>query len=184
MSWVCRAPTELEQVKSRTESCRSILKAKYSRPHRGKLDCKRHSIKLAANLSYMPTSSALPLGVTMLIGRPSPGTRRSVREYLDILDEAAWGAASETVPSSSPSRIRPHNGPALTKGHAFFAHADNYLIDLRAAIIVDVEATRAIRQAEVGAARTMIEPTEDRLGSVPSAWPPTVPTARPRCGVG
>jgi hypothetical protein len=111
-------------------------------------------------------------------------TRRSVREYLDTLDEAAWGAASETVPSSSPSRIRLHNGPALTKGHAFFAHADNYLIDLKAAIIVDVEATRAIRQAEVGAARTMIEPTEDRLGSVPSAWPPTVPTARPRCGVG
>jgi hypothetical protein len=25
-------------------------------------------------------------------------TRRSVREYLDTLDEAAWGAASETVP--------------------------------------------------------------------------------------
>ncbi len=52
MSWACRAPTELEQVKSGTESCRSVLKAKYSRPHRGKLDCKRHSIKLAANLSY------------------------------------------------------------------------------------------------------------------------------------
>jgi len=25
-------------------------------------------------------------------------TRRSVREYLDTLDQAAWGAASETVP--------------------------------------------------------------------------------------
>jgi hypothetical protein len=36
-------------------------------------------------------------------------------------------------------------------------HADNSLIDLKAAIIIDVEATRAIRQAEVGAARTMIE---------------------------
>ena len=53
------------------------------------------------------------------------------------------------------------------KGHAFFAYADNYLIDLKAAIIVDVEATRAIRQAEVGAARTMIERTEDRLGLCP-----------------
>jgi hypothetical protein len=31
----------------------------------------------------------------------------------------------------------------------------NYLIDLKAAIILNVEATRAIRQAEVGAARTM-----------------------------
>jgi transposase len=43
-------------------------------------------------------------------------TRRSVREYLDTLDETAWGAASETVPKSIPSRIRQHNGPALTKG--------------------------------------------------------------------
>jgi hypothetical protein len=53
------------------------------------------------------------------------------------------------------------------KGHAFFADANNYLIDLKVAIIVDVEATRAIRQAEVGAARTMIERTEDRLRLCP-----------------
>jgi hypothetical protein len=33
-------------------------------------------------------------------------TRRSVREHLDTLDEAARGAASETVAKSSPSRIR------------------------------------------------------------------------------
>jgi hypothetical protein len=42
-------------------------------------------------------------------------------------------------------------------GPAFFAYANNYLVDTDHAIIVDVEATRAIRQAEVGAARTMIE---------------------------
>ena len=53
------------------------------------------------------------------------------------------------------------------KGHAFFAYADNYLIDLKAAVILDVEATRAIRQAEVGAARTMIERTADRFGLKP-----------------
>ena len=53
------------------------------------------------------------------------------------------------------------------KGHAFFAYANNYLIDLKVAIIVDVEATRAIRQAEVGAARTMIERTEERLELCP-----------------
>jgi hypothetical protein len=52
-------------------------------------------------------------------------------------------------------------------GHAFFAYADNYLIDLKVAIIVNVEATRAIRQAEVGAARTMIDRTEERLGLRP-----------------
>ena len=43
---------------------------------------------------------------------------------------------------------------------AFFAYADNYLIDVQFGIIVDVEASRAVRQAEVGAARTMLDRTE------------------------
>jgi hypothetical protein len=51
----------------------------------------------------------------------------------------------------SLSRIRPHKWTGADKGHAFFAYADNHLIDLKAVIIIDVEATRAIRQAEVGA---------------------------------
>ena len=94
-------------------------------------------------------------------------TRRSVREYLDTLDEAAWGAASESTP-----KFVSHSDPAAQwtgalKGHAFFAYATNYLIDLDHAVIVDVEASRAIRQAEVGAARTMIARTQDRFG----LWP-------------
>src|SRR5271170_3677624 len=94
-------------------------------------------------------------------------TRRSVREYLDTLDEAAWGAASETVPKFISRSDPAAQWTGAHKGHAFFAYADNYLIDLKVAIIVDVEATRAIRQAEVGAARTMIERTEDCLGLCP-----------------
>ena len=50
---------------------------------------------------------------------------------------------------------------------AFFAYADNYLIDVKFGIIMDVEASRAIRQAEVGAAQTMIERTEERFGIKP-----------------
>ena len=50
------------------------------------------------------------------------------------------------------------------KGPAFFAYADNYLIDTENAVILDVEASRAIRQAEVGATRTMIQRTRDRFG--------------------
>jgi len=50
---------------------------------------------------------------------------------------------------------------------AFFAYATNYLIDTANAVILDVEASRAIRQAEVGAARTMIDRTQDRLGLKP-----------------
>jgi len=94
-------------------------------------------------------------------------TRRSVREYLDTLDEAAWGAASETVPKFISKSDPAAQWTGAHKGHAFFAYANNYLIDLKAAIIVDVEATRAIRQAEVGAARTMIERTEERLELCP-----------------
>jgi IS5 family transposase len=94
-------------------------------------------------------------------------TRRSLREYLDTLDEAAWGAASETVPKFISRSDPAAQWTGALKGHAFFAYADNYLIDLKAAIILDVEATRAIRQAEVGAAKTMIERTADRFGLKP-----------------
>ncbi len=51
----------------------------------------------------------------------------------------------------------------MLKGHAFFAYATNYLIDLDHAVIVDGAAGRAIRHAEVGAPRTMIVRTQDRV---------------------
>jgi len=89
-------------------------------------------------------------------------TRRSVREYLDTLDDAAWGAASEVVPKFISPSDPAAQWRGAHKGHAFFAYADNYLIDLKAAIIVDVETTRASRPAEVGAAKTMLDRTEAR----------------------
>jgi hypothetical protein len=55
------------------------------------------------------------------------------------------------------------------RGPAFFAYADNYLIDVKFGIIMDVKATRAIRHAEVGAAKTMIERTEERFDIKPRA---------------
>src|SRR6478736_3119985 len=94
-------------------------------------------------------------------------TRRAVREYLDTLDEAAWGAASEATPKFVSKSDPAAQWTGALKGHAFFAYATNYLIDLDHAIIVDVEASRAIRQAEVGAARTMIERTQHRF----DLWP-------------
>ena len=56
---------------------------------------------------------------------------------------------------------------AANGGPAFYAYADNYLIDLKHAGIMDVEATTAVRQAEVTAARTMIARTAERF----DAWP-------------
>jgi len=94
-------------------------------------------------------------------------TRRSVREYLATLDEAAWGGASEVVPKFISPSDPAAQWTGAHKGHAFFAYVDNYLIDLKAAIIVDVEATRASRRAEVGAARTMLDRAEVCFGLKP-----------------
>jgi transposase len=92
---------------------------------------------------------------------------RAVKEYLATLDDTAWGAASDVVPKFvSPSDPAAQWTGAL-KGPAFFAYANNYLIDVKYGVIVDVEASRAIRQAEVGAARTMIDRTEERFGLKP-----------------
>src|SRR5271167_861133 len=89
---------------------------------------------------------------------------RAMKEYLATLDDAAFGAASEVTPKFvSPSDPAAQWTGAM-RGPAFFAYADNYLIDVKYGVIVDVEASRAIRQAEVGAAKTMIERTAERFG--------------------
>ena len=92
---------------------------------------------------------------------------RAVREYLATLDDAAFGAASLVTPKFISRSDPAAQWTGAHKGHAFFAYATNYLIDTDHGVIVDVEATRAIRQAEVGAARTMLERTEDRFGLKP-----------------
>src|SRR5437764_8953709 len=92
---------------------------------------------------------------------------RAVKEYLATLDDAAFGAASEVTPKFvSPSDPAAQWTGAM-RGPAFFAYADNYLVDVKSGIIMDVEASRAIRQAEVGAAKTMIERTEQRFDIKP-----------------
>jgi transposase len=94
---------------------------------------------------------------------------RAVREYLDTLDDAAFGAATEKTPKFTSHADPAAQWTGALKGPAFFAYADNYLIDTDHAIILDVEATRAVRQAETGAARTMIDRTMDRFGLYPTA---------------
>ncbi|TIY09188.1 MAG: transposase [Mesorhizobium sp.] len=95
------------------------------------------------------------------------GAGRAVREYLATLDDAAFGAASEVTPKFISPSDPAAQWTGAHKGHAFFAYATNYLIDTDHGVILDVEATRAIRQAEVGAARTMIDRTEDRFALKP-----------------
>ena len=94
---------------------------------------------------------------------------RAAREYLATSDDAAFGAASPVTPKFVSRSDPAAQWTGAHKGHAFFAYAANYLIDTDHGVIVDVEATRAIRQAEVGAARTMLERTETRFGMKPAS---------------
>src|SRR5258708_7353276 len=96
--------------------------------------------------------------------RDQQDASRAVKEDFAMLNDTAFGAATEVVPKFvSPSDPAAQWTGAL-KGPAFFAYADNYLIGVRFGVIVDVEASRAVRQAEVGAARTMLERTAERFG--------------------
>ena len=92
---------------------------------------------------------------------------RATRKLLDTLDHAAFGLATPVRPKTlSPTdpaaRFTGANGD-----RAFFAHSTNYLVDLENAVIVDVEATAPIRQADAGAAQTMIERARIRFGLYP-----------------
>ena len=98
---------------------------------------------------------------------PPDDPGHAVREYLAVLDEAAFGGATPVVPkfisgSDPASRWTGANG-----GLAFFAYCTNYLIDLKHAVIMDVEATTAVRQAEVTAQRVMLDRTQERFGIRP-----------------
>ena len=97
---------------------------------------------------------------------PADATR-AVKDYLARLDDAAFGAASEVRPKFISPADPAAQWTGALRGPAFFAYANNYLIDTNNAIIVDVEATRAIRQAEVGAARTMTDRVADRFDLQP-----------------
>jgi hypothetical protein len=86
---------------------------------------------------------------------------RATKKYLATLDDAAFDAASNVTPKFvSPSDPAAQWTGAM-RGAAFFAYADSYLIDVKFGVRMDVEASRAIRQAEVRASKTMIERTEE-----------------------
>lgn len=84
---------------------------------------------------------------------------RAVREYLAALD-------AQGEPVAVPASISPTDPGArwtAVDGPAFYAYSTNYLIDVQAGIIVDVEATPRLQTAEVKATRTMLERVEERF---------------------
>lgn len=96
-----------------------------------------------------------------------PSARRAVAEYLTVLDNAAFGAATSVEPKLISPVDPAARWTASFGGPAVYAYCANYLIDVEHAVIVDVEPSTAVRQAEVTAAKTMIERSHDDL----NLWP-------------
>jgi transposase len=96
-----------------------------------------------------------------------PTAKRAVAEYLATLDDAAFGAATPVEPKFISPVDPAARWTASWGGPAVYAYCTNYLIDVEHAVIVDVEPSTAVRQAEVTAAKTMIERAHDNL----DLWP-------------
>ena len=97
-----------------------------------------------------------------------PTSNRAVAEYLTVLDDAAFGGATPVEPKSISPTDPAARYTAAGTTPAVYAYSDNYLVDLKNAVIMDVEATTAIRQAEVGAAKTMLDRTAEQFDVTPS----------------
>jgi IS5 family transposase len=96
-------------------------------------------------------------------GNPNKATR-PVREYLAALEEANPAA----TPPKSISLTDPSSSWTAAHGPAYFAYCTNYLIDLEAGIIVDVEASSVSKSAEVDATKTMLDRVEEKFDLKPT----------------
>ena len=94
---------------------------------------------------------------------PQLGTR-AVREYLQALEEEGQiGTMPKNISLTDPGA----RWTAAPGCPAFFAYSTNYLVDIHAGVIVDVEATSAHRIEENDATKTMIDRVEERFDLKP-----------------
>ncbi len=97
-----------------------------------------------------------------------PTSSRAIAEYLSVLDDAAFGGSTPVEPKVISPTDPAARYTASANSVAGYAYSDNYLIDLKHAVIMDVEATTTIREAEVGAAKTMLDRTTDQFDVTPT----------------
>lgn len=121
----------------------------------------------AVDASLIKADASRQKGVEGSQGLAADLSSRAIDEYLAVLDDAAFGAATEVTPKFLSPADPAARWTGAHGGQAFFAYSANYLIDLDHAVIVDVEASTAVRQAEVTAAKTMIDRAEERLDLYP-----------------
>ncbi len=121
----------------------------------------------AVDASLIKADASRQEGIEGAKGLPPKKSSRAIDEYLAVLDDAAFGAATKVTPKFLSPADPAARWTGAHGGQAFFAYCSNYLIDLDHGVIVDVEASTAVRQAEVKAAKTMIERTEARFDLYP-----------------
>jgi transposase len=89
------------------------------------------------------------------------GGSRAINEYLDALKEDGSSIpADKKISLTDPAA----QWTAAPGGPAYYAYSTNYLVDTDNGIILDVEATPALRTPEVWSTKTMIERVKDRFG--------------------
>jgi hypothetical protein len=81
------------------------------------------------------------------------------------MPDAAFGGATPTEPKAISPTDSAARYTAAANSAAVYACSDDYLVDLKHAVIVDVEPTTTIHQAEVGAARTVYPSARKRASS-------------------
>jgi transposase len=96
-------------------------------------------------------------------GNPEQATR-PVREYIAALHEEN---DSDTPPKAISLTDPAASWTCAPGGPAFFAYSTNYLVDLKAGIILDVQASAVNKAAEVEATKTMIDRVEDQFDMKP-----------------
>jgi transposase len=121
----------------------------------------------AVDASLIKADASRQKGIEGLRGLAPEMSSRAIDEYLAVLDDAAFGGATEVTPKFISPADPAARWTGAHGGQAFFAYSNNYLIDLDHAIIVDVEASTAVRQAELTAAKTMIERIDERFDLYP-----------------
>jgi transposase len=92
---------------------------------------------------------------------------RAATECLAVLEDAAFGAATDVPPKFASPTDPAARWTAAAGGPACRASRDNHLVDVEHAAVVDAEASTAVRQAEAGAARTMLT----RAAEIFGLWP-------------
>ena len=95
---------------------------------------------------------------------------RATEEYFETLDDAAFGAATTVKPKVLSPVDPAARFTGAKKAYSIFAYSTNYLVDLDNAVIVDVETTAPIRQAEVNAALDMVDRVEEKFGIYPERF--------------